>query len=149
MPPAAIIVQRDKKIKRFDTKIVELYLKEGYLPVLYGDMVLDEKLGGSPCSGDQIVSYLGKKARRIIFGTNVDGILINGKIVGKVTNKNFKDVMDHAGGARTIDVTGGMEGKINELKKLKTPTYIVNANYPERIEELLLGKKTVCTEIKL
>ena len=33
-------------------------MKMGFTPVLYGDAVLDEKLGFTVLSGDQIVSYL-------------------------------------------------------------------------------------------
>ncbi|MFH2106909.1 MAG: isopentenyl phosphate kinase [Candidatus Micrarchaeota archaeon] len=149
LPPAALIKQRDRRILSFEAKIVNDYLQNGYMPILYGDMVLDDKRGGAPCSGDQIVAHLGKNAKKIIFGTNVDGILLNGKVVDKVTKKNVKEILENVKGAATNDVTGGMEGKINEMIKLKKPIYIVNANYPERLEAVLRGKKTTCTEIRL
>ena len=149
LPPAALIIQNDRRIVSFNYKVIEEYLKKGYLPMLYGDMVLDKKLGGSPCSGDQIVAYLGKKAKKIVFGTNVDGIMANGKVVDKVTKKNFNEIFDHLKGAGTTDVTGGMEGKISEMRKIKKPIFVVNANYPERLEAVLLGGKTICTEIRL
>ena len=55
IPPAVIIEQKNKRISRFDTRVVLDYLSSGYLPILYGDMVPDKSLGGSVCSGDQIV----------------------------------------------------------------------------------------------
>jgi len=149
IPPAVIIRQRGKKISSFNKKIVYDYLKAGFLPVLYGDMVLDEKIGGSVCSGDQIVAELGKDAEMIVLGTNVDGVLADGKVVKRITKKNFEKISKHLGGAETTDVTGGMKGKIIEIMKTNKPAYIVNALYPSRIEALLLGKKKpVCTEIK-
>jgi isopentenyl phosphate kinase len=149
IPPSVIIKQTNGRISEFNEKIVFEYLRSGYLPVLHGDMVLDKKIGGSVCSGDQIVAYLAKKATRIIFGTDVDGIFADGKLVPLITKKNFKNVLKHVGGSGAPDVTGGMLGKIKELKKVKKPVYIVNATKAERVESLLLGKKTICTEIKL
>lgn len=150
IPPAAIIRQRKKRIVKFDEEIVMRYLKAGFLPVLYGDMVLDDSIKGSVCSGDQISAYLGKKAKKIIMGTNVDGILVEGKVVQKIDKKNFADVMKHVrSSAGAPDVTGGMEGKIKELTKLKAPVYVVNASKVDRVEALLTNRKTICTEIKM
>jgi len=149
IPPAAVITQRGKRIVRFDTTAVFSCLKAGYLPVLYGDMVPDELLGGSVCSGDQIVSYLGKKAKRVVLASNVEGVLADGKLVPKITRRNFADVNRHLGQSGSPDVTGGMAGKIAELLAVKAPCFIVSAHKPERIQALLLGKKAVCTEIRM
>jgi len=148
LPPASFIIQKNKRIVKFDTSVIESYLSRGFVPVLYGDMVLDEKIVGSVCSGDQIVSYLGKKAKRMILGTNVDGVLAEGRVVPLITRKNFAEIARHITGSATPDVTGGMAGKIREIMLVKRPTYIVNAKKPSRMEALLLGKKAVCTEIK-
>jgi isopentenyl phosphate kinase len=149
IPPAAVIVQKGGRISRFYKKPVFDYLNAGYLPVLYGDMVLDEKAGGSVCSGDQIAAHLGKDADRIIFASNVDGVLVEGKLVKKITRENFEKIKEHLKQSQSPDVTGGMAGKIAELMHLKVPCFIVNASKPERVQALLLGKKAVCTEIRL
>ncbi|MDD5339990.1 MAG: hypothetical protein PHV13_01940, partial [Candidatus ainarchaeum sp.] len=39
LAPSAIITQKNKRISRFDTDVVNGCLKGGCLPVLYGDMV--------------------------------------------------------------------------------------------------------------
>ncbi len=148
IPPCAIITQANKRIAEFNTGIVSHYLKSGFLPILYGDMVPDKKLIGSVCSGDQIVAYLGKNAKRIVIGTNVDGVLANGKIVPLITKRNFAAIRRHLRSSSAPDVTGGMEGKIKELLNVRKPIYIANARKSGRIAALLLGKKTLCTEIK-
>jgi len=149
IPPVALICQKKGRIVSFDEEPVNALLESGYLPVLYGDMVLDSAVKGSVCSGDQIAAYLGKKAEKVIFASNVDGILAKGKIVPVITKKNRKKVLREIGGAKGIDVTGGMRGKVKELMKIKTPSYIVNALRPERVSALLLGKKALCTKIML
>ncbi len=150
IPPALIMTLKSKRISAFNAKIINDYLQSGYLPVLYGDMVPDSELGASPCSGDQIVSYLGKQAEIVVLATDVDGVLdAKGQIITQITSANFpkvsKDITDKSGGK---DVTGAMAGKIKELLTMDTPSYIVNASYPERIEALLEGKKTTCTMVR-
>lgn len=148
IPPAVIIEQKNKRISRFDTKTVLDYLASGYLPVLYGDMVPDKSLGGSVCSGDQIVAYLGKGADFIVLATNVDGVLDEkGHVIEKISGDTLPSVLRHLRPTGN-DVTGGMEGKIMELLDLDTPSYVVNGANPERIEALMTGKKSLCTEIR-
>lgn len=147
IPPAAIIQQKNKRIVKFNTAVLD-YTHHGYLTVLYGDMVPDKELGGSVCSGDQIVAYLGKTAEFVVLATNVDGVLDeNGKVIPKITKKTFTDISRHLK-HNERDVTGAMAGKIKELLALSTVSYIVNAAYPDRLEALMRGKEALCTEIK-
>lgn len=148
LPPSAIIEQKDKRISKFNTGVVMGYLKNGFLPVLYGDVVPDSALTGSVCSGDQIVSYLGKDAQFMVLATNVDGVLDDkGNVIPKITAATLADAAKHFKKTEG-DVTGAMEGKIRELLTLDTVSYVVNAANPERIEALMLGKKALCTEVR-
>jgi isopentenyl phosphate kinase len=148
IPPAVIITLENRRIARFDTKIVNDYLQGGYLPVLFGDMVPDSKLGGYPCSGDQIVSYLGKGAEIVVLATDVDGVLDErGEVISLINKSNIKEVSAHLRHTEN-DVTGGMKGKIEELLGLGTPSYILNAAKPERIDAILSGKPAICTKIE-
>ena len=147
IPPAVILKLKDKRISSFDLKIVHDYLASGYLPVLYGDMVPDSIFGGYPCSGDQIIAYLGKEADFVVLATNVDGVFDEkGNVIPEITRANLPEISKHLSPTKN-DVTGGMFGKISELLELSTPAYIVNAHHPERIEALFLGKNTICTKI--
>ena len=145
VPPSSIGKLSNKRISKLDSSIVISLLSSGFLPVLHGDMMLDEKLGGAVCSGDQLVSYFGKGAERVILGTNVDGIIADGKVVPRITKQNISEILAHVKGAETADVTGGMRGKLEELLRIGKPSYIANALHPERIEKLLRGEKTICT----
>ncbi len=147
VPPAIVLSLKGGRISGFDTKIVDDYLRSGYLPVLYGDMVPDSELGGYPCSGDQIVAYLGKRATLCVLATDKDGVLDDaGKPVPLITKKNFGEISRHFAPTPN-DVTGGMRGKVEELLGLDVVSYVVNAAHPERIEAILAGKDAVCTKI--
>lgn len=148
IPPAAIIRQKNKRIDDFREDVVNGYLSAGYLPVLYGDMVPDSALGGSVCSGDQIVAYFGWKAEAMILATIMDGVLDDkGNVIPLVTSANFPEVSKHLRESEG-DVTGAMAGKLRELLAFKTPSYIVNAAHPDRIEALMAGRKAICTEVR-
>lgn len=148
IPPNSIIKQKNKRITEFNDEIIKKYLSEGYLPVLYGDMVPDSEIGASVCSGDQIMAYLGKDADGLVFATNVDGVLDDkGNLISEITSENFEDISKHLK-ETSNDVTGAMKGKIKELLELDTTSYIVNASNPERIVNLLLGKEDICTKVR-
>ncbi len=145
IPPAFLGKLENRRLKEFNRKPVDKMLRLGYLPVLHGDMMPDSKLGCAVCSGDQLVSWFGKDAKRIILGTNVDGVLADGKLVPEIHMGNFEEISAHFKDTTYPDVTGGMSGKINELLGLGVPSYIVNALHPGRVEALLHGKKAICT----
>lgn len=147
IPPAMVLALKDKRIARFDMKTVDDYLQSGYLPILFGDMAPDSILGGYPCSGDQIVAYLGKGAELIVLATNVDGVLDDkGAVVPLITRQNLQEISKHLRHTEN-DVTGGMKGKIGELLSLDTVAYVVNGLHPERIESVFSGKPAPCTQI--
>ncbi|MBU0532093.1 isopentenyl phosphate kinase family protein [Candidatus Micrarchaeota archaeon] len=147
IPPAVIIKQKNKRICEFREGILNDYLSADYLPVLYGDMVPDNELRGSVCSGDQIMAWLGKNAEFLVFVTNVGGVMDDkGNLIPEITKNNFEEVSKHLKESPN-DVTGAMKGKIKELLDLNKTSYIVNTD-PERVKALLMGKKTTCTKIK-
>ena len=147
LSPYMFIKSKNKRIEKFNQSAIKKALASNIVPVLYGDMVPDSKLGFSVCSGDQIVAYLGKRAERIILASNVDGVLADGKVVPKITKANFAKISCHLCGSSSPDVTGGMAGKIREIMKTSAPSYIVNAKKPARVLALLLGKKAISTRI--
>jgi len=148
IPPSAIIRQKEKRITFFQEGVVKGYLSSGYLPVLYGDMVPDETLGGSVCSGDQIMAWLGRDAEFLVFATDVDGVLDDkGEVIPDITKDNFDEVSKHLRETGN-DVTGAMKGKIRELLGLGMASYIMNANHPERLIAVLKKEKTVSTMVR-
>jgi len=160
--PSACIIQEDKKIVKFDTEIIERLIQtgSGITPILYGDMVIDRKLGASVVSGDAIVPYLAKKLNvsRVFMGTDVDGIFTadpkrdkDAKLVEKIDKTNFNEILKSAGEAATVDVTGGMRGKLLRLRDtLKgVDTIIFNITKEGNAYKVLVGQKIRCTEIKL
>ncbi|MDR3290561.1 MAG: isopentenyl phosphate kinase family protein [Methanobrevibacter sp.] len=157
IPPSSIIKTSDKRVSYFNLDLIKDYVSQGFLTILYGDVVLDDKLKMAVISGDQILSYLAKnlKFEKIILATDVDGVF----------NKNPKlyddaelvevlkslEELDSFDSTTNIDVTGGMLGKIQELielAELGVESMIINAQTPNLIKNALKGIEVKGTLIK-
>lgn len=148
IPPSAIIEQKNGKIQK-TSNFIEQYLEAGFLPVLYGDMTLDNNLIGAVCSGDKIISYFAKKLKpkKIVLITDVEGVLDDkNKVIKKITQKNFSEISKYLYN-RKGDVTGSMRGKIEELLSLDSTSYIVSYKKCSQIPDLIKGKKEFGTRI--
>ena len=145
------------RLKNPNMEIVQKYLNIGLTPILHGDLLIDDKLGFSVLSGDQIVYCLAKKlgARRVVIGTDVDGVFDSdprlrgsAKLLKRINSSNLKGI--NMGGSTAVDVTGGMKGKINELMELSRlgiKSRIINISKTGVLEDALCGKKNLGTEI--
>lgn len=158
--PSSCITTETGRIKLFDETVTKGLLEMGFTPVLYGDATLDEKLGFTVLSGDQIVAYLAKKfdARRLVLGVDVDGLYDsdpktekNAQLYQQMTLRELKNIKGKLGISTTADVTGGMLGKITELiasVEHGIPVAIVNASKPDRVYKALIGEKVEGTIIE-
>lgn len=146
--PHEIIEAKAGRIAKIGKQKVLDVLKSGKWPVLHGDMVRDFEFGYVACSGDQIIAKFAPEAQFVVLGTDVDGIIVDGKVVGKIDKGNFDEIAGHIKESDSPDVTGGMLGKISEMREAGGKYFVVNAKYPQRIEALLLGKKAKCTKLE-
>ena len=158
--PSCCIITENGRIKLCDDTVLKTLLQMKIVPVLYGDAVLDEKLGFTVLSGDQLVAYLARKflASKIVIGVDTDGlynadpkVAKNAKLYNHLTLGELEKVKSKLGGSTTSDVTGGMCGKISELVpaiEQGIPITIVNAAKPNRLYKALLGEKVEGTVIE-
>ncbi len=122
--PSSCFLTENGKIKFFDETVLKAMQKMNFTPVMYGDAVLDEKLGFTILSGDQLVGYLAIKynASKIVVGTDTDGLFDadpktnpDAKPYKKLTLEELKAIQPKLGKSQGKDVTGGMAGKIAAL----------------------------------
>ena len=158
--PSSIIITENGRIKFLDDTVLRKSMQMGFVPVLYGDAVLDEKLGFTVLSGDQLVAYLAikMKAEKIVIGVDTDGLYEadpktdpNAKPYLHLNLDQLKRVQAKIGKARTTDVTGGMAGKIAELVpavEAGINVQIVNATRNLRVLRGLTGEKIEGTIIE-
>jgi isopentenyl phosphate kinase len=122
--PSGCFITENGKVKFFDETILKSMQKMNFTPVMYGDVVLDEKMGFTVLSGDALVSWLAikYKASKIVVGTDTDGLFDSdpklnpsAKAFKKLNLKELKEIQPKIGKAQGTDITGGMAGKIAEL----------------------------------
>ena len=155
--PHSTLRFNDHELLKMDYKIFKDYLNENFIPVTYGDVVLDYKHVFSVCSGDLLVMKLSIffKPEKVIFLIDEDGLYTsnpkknkNAEFINSIKVGEFENLAilldSHA------DVTGGMKGKIDMIKKISESgidTVLINGNKPKRLYDKLIGLETKCTII--
>ncbi|MEM2263300.1 MAG: isopentenyl phosphate kinase, partial [Candidatus Bathyarchaeia archaeon] len=74
--PSSCILTKNGRIACFEDALLKRLLEMGFIPVLYGDAVLDTELGFTILSGDQITAFLALRlnAKNVVIGVDVDGL---------------------------------------------------------------------------
>lgn len=150
-PSSLVSVKNGKTKAVFMDSIVDA-LGKGIVPLVYGDVVVDEKKGCDIYSTekvfDEFAKYFAKHYEvRVIHVSAEEGVYKKGKasIYKMINQENFEDVKEHLGGSNGVDVSGGMLHKVEEcleLSKLGICSQIVSGMVERRVKEALLGKKT-------
>ena len=106
--------------------IVEL-LQHGLVPLVYGDVSLDDVRGCTIVSTEQIFAYLARTLRpqRIILAGEVSGVFSGDpqrdaivRLIPEVTSRNYAQVEQMLAASFGVDVTGGMATKVKSLLQL-------------------------------
>ncbi len=124
--PSSSFLTKKRQIQENFNLPIERALESKILPVVYGDVVFDEILGGSILSTEDIFNYLAK----ILFPTKIllagleESIWLdfpeknNG--IRKITNADFDLIKNNIGQSASVDVTGGMIEKVQVMLDLIT-----------------------------
>lgn len=158
--PSSCVVTKAGRIQTLYDGALTRLLATGFVPVLFGDAVLDSDKGFAVLSGDQLIAALAImfKAEKIIMGVDVNGLYpadptTNAQLdlLPHITLKDLKILLNNIEEAKVTDVTGGMLGKISELIPAISAgikTFIVNASKEDTVYKALEGKKVVGTIIE-
>lgn len=158
LPPHALLQLKNHKPYKFETNIFEHYLNHGFIPVTFGDVVLDRSLGFSICSGDLLIQLLTQKFHptKTIFVIDEDGLYTenpkqnpNATLIKKATIEDLNKLKTTAN--KHADVTRGMEGKLQTIQnvaQMGIDTVLVNGNIEKRLYNILTGKPTIQTLVQ-
>ena len=149
--PSSFTISKNRKIKdSFLTPLLRT-LDFKMLPVVYGDVVLDLKIGCCILSTETILNHLAInlrkkfKVEKIIYTGITDGVYDQaGKTISTINQVQFRKLKRYLGGSAGIDVTGGMLHKVEEslkLAKLGVETIIINGAKANNLEKAILGKR--------
>ncbi len=157
--PSSCIITKEGRIDKFFDEQLSALMRIGFVAVMYGDAVLDSKLGFTILSGDQLAATLAVRfnARQIILGVDVDGLFDadpkeekNTKLYERLSLKDAKNILDTLEPPVKPDVTGGMPSKIREMLpavEKGIPVSIMNATVPKNVLNALIGESVKGTRI--
>lgn len=141
--------------QKFEFGIFENFLKLGFVPVTYGDIILNSEKKVAICSGDYLVEKLAEhfKPEQVIFVTDVDGIYTkNPKLYKNAKFIKELSLSDKIEAEMSIDdVTGGILGKLENIKKIVNnagSVTIVNGLVADRVKNIILKNEEISTKIK-
>ena len=146
IPASSFITASSKRITEGNLDTFKNYLSKGFIPVIYGDVVLDRELEFCVISGDQIIQYLASNLNpeKVVLGTDVDGVYNKNPKThdDAIFYEKFTSIedLDALEGTTNVDVTGGMVGKIKELlylADLGIESKIINAEIEDNIYKVL------------
>lgn len=122
--PSSGVVARDGKVDSWSIEPIKRALAEGIVPVVYGDVVFDEILGGTILSTEELFIFLARELhpQRILLAGLEDGIYADfparKRRVARVSPASYPEIRRSIGVSAGTDVTGGMDSKVEQMLKL-------------------------------
>ena len=123
-PPSAMVVSQNRKITTWNIEPIQSALKNGLIPVTYGDVVFDINLGGTIQSTEDLFIYLAHHLRpaRILLAGQDPGVWKDfpkcTSIYQELSPSDIPELQEKIHQSNAPDVTGGMEDKVNQMLAL-------------------------------
>lgn len=158
-PPSSWLVTRKGDIELSFPQPIITALKNGMVPVVYGDPVLDIQQGIAIVSTEKVLSHLALElsASRVIMATRVDMVYTGDpkkkkrvEPIPSITSSNFREIQPLLSGASETDVTGGMYHKVGSLYRLSAngvKCEIAGGTIRDNVMNALLGRPHKSTVI--
>jgi isopentenyl phosphate kinase len=144
--PSASARCHDSVIEYLDTRPLHAALARGLVPLVHGDVALDDVRGGTIISTEDIFLFLAGELRpaRILLLGEVAGVLDqSGDVIPHITPRNLPELRKALTGSVGVDVTGGMVDKVTRMVRLvqqypKIDVHILTGNESGLLTRALL-----------
>lgn len=127
--PSASLRCVDGRIARGAIENLQQALACGLVPVIFGDVALDDVRGGTIASTEEIFEWLALQLRpqRIVLAGEVDGIYTadpqlhaTAQRIPVITPATLHELQAVVGASHGVDVTGGMAAKVAQAVRMIT-----------------------------
>jgi isopentenyl phosphate kinase len=153
MQTSALAFSKKGKAEKHFFDSAALAVSNGYIPILHGDLVQDEKNISSIFSGDLVACLLAKKlgADELLFASDIDGVYSHDPACGKkmnpekkLSNSEFLKIITRNRKNKEFDHSGGMKAKLESIRKhcQGITTTVFSGLKKGNLEQALLGKNT-------
>lgn len=157
MPPGSCFVMENRKLIIENPEVMKRFVDLGIIPVMFGDVVTDRKLGFAILSGDQIMERLTEifDIDTVVFVSDIDG-LYDDDPKNNPDAKMYRDVdpaiLESVKSEISVDdVTGGVYEKMMAMLRMCSDgreCILINGNAEGRLLSVLKGDDTVCTRAR-
>jgi len=123
-PPSAMITSTAGQVTAWNITPLRRALIAGLIPIVYGDVVFDRRLGGTILSTERLFLELAPRLRpqRILLCGQEEGVWTDypqrQHLAQRITPENFPHIMPALQGSSAPDVTGGMLEKVKNMLDL-------------------------------
>lgn len=153
--PSAAVLAREGRIVDMALTPLRRLLDAGAVPLVYGDVAVDEARGYCIIATETIFSYLADALRpaRIVLAGQVDGVYSvdplvhpDARPVPRLTPDDWTAIAGGLHGAAGVDVTGGMAAKVRAMLDLVQAypalrVRLVSGLRPGAIRDAVLGRE--------
>jgi isopentenyl phosphate kinase len=155
--PSASARCRDGELIGMETETIERTLHHGLVPLIYGDVALDDVRGCTIISTEQIFAYLAHQLEparmglsRIVLAGEVSGVFTadplrdeSARLTPEISRQNISQVEHALAGSHGVDVTGGMVSKVRTMFALvqeqpELRVQLISGRQPGLIQRALL-----------
>lgn len=151
--PNNVMITEEKKLSKVNLFQIEEMVYKKIIPFVYGDCLLDTKIGSCIYSCDQVMGVISRKIDRskfkitkIISVGDFAGVLDeNGQVVTLIDGKVYEGLLKKGAikGSDKTDVTGGMKAKLDTLMKEVeggAESLIIDGRVKGNLTRAILGK---------
>lgn len=150
--PLAAVTARDGKVAAWDLLPLQTALNKNLLPVVHGDVVIDQVRGGTILSTEDLFLYLTSKLHpsQILLAGIEPGVWqdypANTHVLPEIMPHSFPNIEAGLKGSAATDVTGGMLEKVRQLLILVSEhpdmtASIFSGEHPGNVRRCLLGEQ--------
>jgi isopentenyl phosphate kinase len=149
--PSSFSFSSGKQLRQIFTSPIIKALKINALPLVFGDIILDDEIGCCIFSGEKTLDNLlcplqkaGFTVERVIQVGSTNGVYDStGKTIAKITHKDFYQIKKMIQTTKTTDVTGGMIHKIEEslvMAEQEIESLVINGEVKGNLLKAIQGK---------
>jgi|MTBAKSStandDraft_2_1061841.scaffolds.fasta_scaffold01753_21 isopentenyl phosphate kinase len=147
-PPSAGLLSRNGQVVIWNTQPLERALENGLIPLVYGDVVFDEILGGTIFSTEELFTHLSTilKPSRILLAGREEAVFadypLNQQPITHISRS--AQLESYLQSSQNQDVTGGMRSKVAQMQAIclanpGTSVEIFRASNPGELYSALSG----------
>jgi isopentenyl phosphate kinase len=146
LQPSASARCKDGELISLAFHPIEEALAHGLVPLIYGDVALDDARGGTIASTEKLFIHLARRLHphRIVLAGSFRGVLDGaGNVIPLITPASIDRIRPDLDGAAEVDVTGGMADKVTRMVTLardepQLSVHILSGAQPGNVEQALI-----------